>query len=132
MSLLVVHEDLGLALLLVLDGCCQGAEPTAQLISCRVDVGQDAVRARPALHLAGGIAGDPLGRLVPEGDDAIAVDEIEPLVEVVDDGLIRSALKFHALSSHAFDCREYVNSGRYRKGYAVAGGARLGGVCPAG
>src|SRR6185503_12531734 len=59
------------------------------IIQAKLDtIGSDVVKHIFATSrsngLLGGVAGDPFRALVPVGNDAVAVDEINPLVKVID------------------------------------------------
>ena len=69
--------------------------PAAQSPPHLVHVVQHTVGATPADHVIGRIPGDPFGALVPVGDAALLVDEVHPVVEVIQDPSVESRLPVH-------------------------------------
>jgi hypothetical protein len=83
--LLVMQVNLGLVRCAVGHGSDQRAGPLAKLAADGIHVDENVIGAGCADHFCRGIPGDALSALVPEGDAALAVHEINPVVHVFDD-----------------------------------------------
>ena len=82
-SPLVEEGDVGVAVRAVGDGRGERTAVVAELVPFAVHVAEEVVPAERADDLVRGVAGDPLGAVVPGGDAAVPVDEVDAVREGV-------------------------------------------------
>ena len=74
----------------------------AQLVPTLAHVTQDPLRAGMLQYLVGGVSGDALRAGVPEGDPPVTVDEVDPVLHLLEDGAVdlfaHAALLSHVLN----------------------------------
>ncbi len=87
-SLAVLEEDLRLVSFLVTNGSHKRATQLTKGVPHLVNVSEDVVVAVAVDHLVGRVAGYRLRHLVPIGDPAFSVDEVDPVAYFVKDCLV--------------------------------------------
>ena len=85
----MVQKDVCLARHAVLYARSQGALPQAQLNALSSDMVEYIVTARAPDHLVTRVPCDTFGPLVPVRDDALTVDKIDAIIEIVNDLFVK-------------------------------------------
>jgi len=88
-AVLVVKVDLLLGAVPVFDCLFQGTTRLTQVQAVLIYMSQEFIVAGSTQGVGAGMAGEHLGALVPVRNNAVLVDEIDTVVQVVDEFLIK-------------------------------------------
>ncbi len=87
-TLLVVQIHLSVAGLPVLHDTGQGTPGQTQLMAALADMTEDPLGARVIQDFVGRVPGDVFGARVPVGDTPVTIDEVDPVLHLLEDGPI--------------------------------------------